>query len=766
MRILTRYIFKEMFAHCLLGLLVFTFVLYVRPLSQVLEIVASRNLPLTQDIFIFALVLPRILVITIPMAVLLGTLIGLSRMAGDSETIAIRATGIGKGQFVRPVLLFALCGWAMTSWMSLFLAPAAMRTLEHSEASLAATQASYEIKPRVFIEQFPHILLYLKDITSSSTQWRGVFIVDRSQHNEVKVTLAKSGNLIDENGSGRMELYLENGATHEFDPRHAQQYTVTSFDNWEIPIAEPGKRGAERVLPSMLSPWMLVKNMSNPKERRAAMVELNYRLALPIACLVLALVAVPIGLMSRKGGKAFGLMLSILLVFVYYVLMASGLNLAKEGRLNPIVGLWAANVIFAAAGLLMLRQSNRVRSGVDSLHSGLEQLGHALEYFHLGTGKRGAAEGGVTRRKFGGWAFQILDLYVLQSWVFYLAILLVTFTGIYVIFDFFQLLGDIVRNHIAPEIVLEYYWYLMPQIIYLMLPLSILVATLVSFGLFSKSNEITAIKSAGISLYRISVPILVGAGLLSGGMFLLGNNYLPATNQQQDALRNQIKGKPAQTMYRPDRQWIFGKSDKIYNYRFFDPDMNVFANLSVFEINSSDFRLKRRIYAARAFWEPHIRRWVLEDGWTRDFENGHITDYQPFAVRTFNELDEAPSYFKKEVKPSEQMSVLELRQYIRELKQSGFDVVRLSVALYRKFSYPLIAFVVTLIAIPFAFSTGSRGALAGIAISIGIAIVYWSVSSLFQAMGNLSQLPPAVAAWSPDVLFSLGGIYLLMRIKT
>jgi LPS export ABC transporter permease LptF/LPS export ABC transporter permease LptG len=766
MRILTRYIFKEMFAHCLLGLLVFTFVLYVRPLSQVLELVARRDLPMSQDIFLFVLVLPRIFVITIPMAILLGTLIGLSRMAGDSETIAIRATGIGKGQFVRPVLLFALCGWAMTSWMSLFLAPAAVRSLERSEASLAATQASYEIQPRVFIEQFPHLLMYLKDVASSSTQWRGVFIVDRSQSNEVKVTLAKSGSLVNEDGSGRMTLYLEKGATHDFDPQHRQQYTVTSFDNWEIPIAEPGQAGTQRVSPSMLPPLTLVRDLSTRGGRPAAMVELNYRLALPIACLVLALVAVPIGLMSRKGGKAFGLMLSILLVFVYYVLMASGLNLAKEGRLNPIIGLWMANVIFGVAGLIMLRQTNRVRTSVDSLHAGLEKIGHALERFHMGGRNRGARQDGVNRRTFGGRAFQILDVYVLRSWLFYLVILLVTFTGIYMIFDFFQLLGDIVRNQIAPPLVVEYYWYLTPQVVYLMLPLSILVATLVSLGLLSKSNEITAIKSAGISLYRISVPILLGAGVLSGGMFLLGNNYLPETNQQQDAIRNQIKGKPAQTMYRPDRQWIFGKSDKIYNYRFFDPDLNVFANLSVFEIDPTAFRLKRRIYAARAFWEPHIRRWVLEDGWARDFVDGRVTDYQPFAVHTFSEVDEAPSYFKKEVKPSEQMSVLELRRYIQGLKQSGFDVVRLSVAFYRKFSYPLIAFVVTLIAIPFSFSTGSRGALAGIALSIGIAIVYWSVSSLFEAMGNLSQLPPAVAAWSPDILFSLGGFYLLMRIKT
>lgn len=766
MRILTRYIFKEMFSHCLLGLLVFTFVLYVRPLSHVLELVARRSLPAPQIAYLFLLPLPSILVMTIPMAILLGTLIGLSRMAGDSEIIAIRATGIGKGQFVRPVLLFALCGWALTSWMSLFLSPAAVRSLERSEASLAANQASYEIQPRVFIEQFPHLLLYLKDVVSSTTRWEGVFIVDRSQKNEVSVTLAQSGRLVNEEGSGSVALYLENGATHQFDPQHQQQYAVTSFHNLEIPIVENKESSSQRLTPSMVSPLTLLTNLHTPNGRRAALVELNYRLALPIACLVLALVAVPIGLFSRKGGKAFGLMLSILLVFIYYVLMASGLNLAKEGRWNPIVGLWMANVVFGVAGLLMLRQSNRVKTGVDFLHSGLEKIGRMFERFHMG-GRKPAVEGNAVKRKRFGWrAFQILDLYVLKSWVFYLAILLVTFTGIYIIFDFFQLLGDVVRNHIAASLLLEYYWYLTPQIVYLMLPLSILVATLVCFGLLSKSNEVTAIKSAGISLYRISVPILVGAGVVSASMFLMGNNYLPETNQQQDAIRNQIKGKPAQTMYRPDRQWIFGKTDKIYNYRFFDPDLNVFANLSVFEIEPNAFQLKRRIYAARAFWEPHIKRWVLEDGWVRDFSDGRVTDYQPFSVHTFSELDETPSYFKKEVKPSEQMSALELRQYIHSLKQSGFDVVRLSVAFYRKFSYPLIAFVVTLIAIPFSFSTGSRGALAGIALSIGIAIVYWSISSLFEAMGNLSQLPPAVAAWSPDVLFALGGIYLLGRIKT
>jgi len=767
MRILTRYILKEILAHSLIGLAVFSFVLYLRPMGRVLEMVAQRNLPASHVISLFLLPLPSILVITIPVAVLVGTLIGLSRMSADGEAIAIQAAGIGRGQFLRPVLIFAVGGWLLATWMSLFLSPMALRKLQQIETSLAAAQANYQIRPRVFIEQFPHLLLYLKDIASSGGQWQGVFIADTSQQDKVKVTLAKSGRLVNENGGGRMELELAQGATHEFDPQHPRRYSVISFDETELPVENGASQAPGRISPSMLPPLTLLTTLKRVSGERAARVEINYRLALPIAALVLALVALPLGVMTRKGGKAFGLMLSILLVFIYYVLMAFGLSFARQGRLSPEIGLWMANAVFFLVGVFMFHRMGRVGSGLDYFHHRVARIGDSIEQFRdkkplLRRSKALSKAGRLIRGRF----FQILDLYVLESWLFYLAIMLVAFTGIYMIFDFFQLLGDIVRNHIPLEQILAYYWYLTPQVVYLMLPLCILVATLVSFSLLTKSNEIIAIKSAGISLYRISIPVLIAAGLLSGSMFILGNNYLPSTNQRQDALRNEVKGKPAQTMYKPGRQWIFGQENKIYNYRFFDPDQNVFANLSVFEIDPQNFNLRRRVYAARAFWEPHLQEWVLEDGWVRDFSNTRVQDYKPFAVGTFQELDEQPAYFKKEVKPSEQMSVLELRRYIQELKQSGFDVVRLSVAFYRKFSYPLIAFVVTLIAIPFSFATGRRGTLAGIAMSIGIAVIYWSVSSLFQAMGNLSQLPPAVAAWSPDVLFGLGGIYLLTHVKT
>jgi LPS export ABC transporter permease LptF/LPS export ABC transporter permease LptG len=772
MRILTRYILKEIFSYALIGLLVFTFVIFIHELGTLLELVVRHNVPLREMATLFLLPFPSILMMTIPMAVLVGTLIGLSRMAADGEVIAARASGMGLGWFVRPVMILAVTGWAVTLWMTLFISPQAMRKTSRMQTGLVASQVPYEIQPRVFIEKFQNLLLYIEDVKGSRSNWSGVFIADMTQHDQVKVTLSESGVLVNEAARNRFVMHLENGMTHEYDPKHPDEYSIASFTDTEIPLPVPGEAGGsaggERREPKYLSVTQLWRNLGVPTDRRASLVELHYRLALPVAAIVLALVGIPLGVSTRKGGKSVGMMLSILLVFVYYILFAFGWSFAKQGRISPTVGLWLANVLFAIAGIFMLSNVGHVGARLVFLQDAFDDLIKRWQHWRA---RRTHPHRPVVERaprQLGGRFLQILDIYVMRGWIFYFALLLVAFTGIYIIFDFFQVLGDVVRNQIPAHIVVGYYGYLLPQAAYLGLPLSILVATLVNFGLLTKTNQVTAIKSAGVSLYRLSVPVLAMAALLSGGMFLFADRVLPETNQRQNSYRNQIKGKPAQTFYRPDRQWIFGASDRsIYNYTFFDPDQNVFANLSVFEFDPITFHMTRRLYAKRAVWEDApIHGWILEEGWSRDFNSDRVTSYKTFAVQTFKELTEEPSYFKKEVKPSEQMSAIELRQYITDLSQSGFDVVRLYVQFYHKFSYPLMALVIALIGIPFSFTMGSKGALTGVAFSIGIAIVYWSTLSIFETMGNLSQLPPAMAAWSPDVLFGLAGTYLLIRIKT
>jgi lipopolysaccharide export LptBFGC system permease protein LptF len=158
------------------------------------------------------------------------------------------------------------------------------------------------------------------------------------------------------------------------------------------------------------------------------------------------------------------------------------------------------------------------------------------------------------------------------------------------IFNFFELLSDIVRNRIPLVTVGEYLANVTPYWLYLFTPLCVLLAVLVTFGLMQKSNEITAMKASGVSIYRAVLPVLVISGLLAGALFLMEESYLPYANKRQETLRNTIKEKPAQTYLRPDRKWIFGEHNTIYYYEFFDPDREQFGSISAFEFEPKSFR--------------------------------------------------------------------------------------------------------------------------------------------------------------------------------
>jgi LPS export ABC transporter permease LptG len=363
----------------------------------------------------------------------------------------------------------------------------------------------------------------------------------------------------------------------------------------------------------------------------------------------------------------------------------------------------------------------------------------------------------------------LLDDYVMREYATNFGLVLSAFSILFIIFTFFELIGDIIRNRTPLVTVGDYLINLIPFIVYQVTPLCALVAVLITFGSLSKTSEITAMKATGTSLYRIVTPVLITTLLISIGLFAFDEFYLPAANRRQEALRSVIKDKPARTFLRPDRNWISGQTNnagdpaRIFYYQYFDANKNAFANLTVFEFEPNSFILRRRIFAASTHWDDQTNRWIFENGWERTFSGDTIASYHPFTVTTFNEIHEQPAYFKKEDRPSQEMSYNELSAYIADLKQSGFDTKRLSVQLNKKIAYPLITLVMAILAIPFSLSMGKRGSLAGIAIAIGLAIAYQVIAGLFEAMGNVNTLPAMLAAWTPDLLFALAGTYLLLR---
>ena len=797
MRILSRTIFREISVSATLGVILFTGVLFFQRATPLFEYLVRGAGSRRMLAYLFALVLPQALPLSIPLGVLVGTLITLSRMSADSEITAMRASGVSGRRVLPPIVTFGILAMLAASAASLWLTPWAIREQYRVLNQLIAGQLTAEVQPRVFAEQFPNKILYIADVAQgsqakpgSAVRWRRVFVADitppekrppgTERGDNPQITLASEAIVATDAVQDRLQLSLRNGSTYETG-KEVTDYRVTAFPTGEqnLQAQKPGEvRVSRAVIETDTIPLYKLAYGTPDLEavrRTDARIELNERFALPFACVLLALAAVPLGITSRRAGKSSAIVLTVGLAFLYYMGLISLIKLATQGTLPAGIAIWIPNGLFALFGLVMMV---RLEAPGD-----LDVVGKVIRW------TRGARPAQVhlpsvslpevldrfqprdLARKIN-WRLPLLpgvvDSYVLSEFLFYFALWLVSFVMMTHVFTFFELLSDIIKNRIPMSHVLTYHVFLTPRLIYDFTPISVLVAVLVVFGVLTKNNEVTAFKACGVSAYRLSAPILIAGTVMSGSLFAFDHYWVPEADRRQDAIRAEIKGRPAQTFLRPDRRWIYGLHDRVFYYRYFDQAERVMSGVNVYEIDPVRFRLKRHIFAERARWEPMLEKWVFQNGWSREMDgnNVRVFDQFPGSTRTFDDLEETPDYFVKEVRQSRQMNFRELQAYIAGLQESGFDTVALQVQFYKKFSVPLFALIMAMISIPFAFVAGNRGAMAGVGISILIWIAYWTVGRVFEQMGNLNQLPAEMAAWSPDVVFGLVGMYFLVRMRT
>ena len=798
MRILFRYILREVVVSSLIGTLLFTFVLFLRAVGPLIELLIRPSGSSSDVVQLFLLAVVQTLRFTIPIGVLIGVLVGLGRMSSDGEIIALRAAGVPGSRCVPPIAVLATLGVLLCAATTLYFNPIALQETRRIGETLKISQATAEIQPRVFIESFPNRVLYVQDVIPGPiVRWKGIFIADErapedrgsfggvnAAVNGPRITVAEEAIVVPRPEQDRLQLHLPHGLTFE------QSYDAAQFQTSEFYDSDQVLETTPTVLKQSSQPFAhmptqdLIVRANAGEDQLDASIELHQRLALPFACFVLPMVGIPLAISSKSSGKSVGIVFSLVLVFVYYMIQLGGIALAKEQLLAVIPAMWLANVSFGAVGAILLLQldaPNRRDIAATILNqlswvpgllrrdeesSSPETQPPAVQTNGAvrppGTGKLPV----FTRASAGSApAFRVVDQYVLRSFLLYLAVLVASFVMIWFVFSFFELLNDMLARE-KMGLFVAYMYYLTPFLIYETMPLSVLVGTLVCFGILAKHNELTAFKACGISLYRLAAPILVTALMISGSLFALDYYYLPETNRRQDAIRDEIKGRPVRTFVNPDRRWTFGKKDRIFYHSFFDSEEQVLATANVFDFESEQFRLKRQISAERARWDQQHCTWVFENGWVREFDGNRPTSFETFEARAFPDLDEEPSYFLKEERQHQQMNWRELRAYISDLTQSGFDTVRLRVQLHKKLAFPLFAISMAVLAIPFSLVAGHRGALTGVALSIGLAITYYAINALFEQLGRASQLTPVIAAWAPSAIFGLAGMYLFLRVRS
>jgi LPS export ABC transporter permease LptG/LPS export ABC transporter permease LptF len=771
MRLISRSILRELLAPFLLGLAAYTFLLLLRTIFQMTEFVVRRSASAGEVGKLLVLSLPWMLVLTLPMAFLLAVLVGVGRLSGDSELLAIRASGVGPWAIYRPVLGAAAVLSAGVFAFYNFVLPPANDALIRSMARVAATSVVNLLQPRTFREIRDGDTLFFDHIGQDGRSFEGVILSLSARDNEPlsNLILARRGSLTVE--GDRLWLDLYESEVHEVDPTDPRRYRVNRNASQRILFTEDifsrqreGVRYDKALRAQSLMELLETERRerasspAQPRRLRQVRVEIHKKLALPLACFVFAFVGVPLAETSRRGGRGSGFAISILVLVVYYLLLTAGETWAEDGRLPPGLAIWMPNLLLLALGALLFRRR------------GLESPARRFRLPWRRPAIPGAAEPTLREGERRAWLEGLLrfpatlDRYVLARFFRMLALVLASVLVISLIFDYVERVDEILRNKPPGAVVAGYYRNFVIGIAVEVLPLVVLLATLIGLGGLSKTSEDTAFKASGVSLSRIGAPVVVAAAIGAVLVFWISESFLPYAKRLELRYRNVIYGRPADFSKREagtNRQWHYGTDGRIWHRAASSPAGGILAQPTVLEFDSQ-MRLRHRTAAREASWSG--RDWTLRQGWDRDFGPAGETSYRTFLQEGV--AGDPPLSLAREGRTPAEMPLRELHAYSRRLKESGYPTEGLETAVFAKVARPLMLPLMALLGVPFAFKVGRRGALAGIGIGLALGMAFLVLSTLFTKFGDVGALPPLLAAWAPNVLFATAAAYMTLRMET
>ena len=367
----------------------------------------------------------------------------------------------------------------------------------------------------------------------------------------------------------------------------------------------------------------------------------------------------------------------------------------------------------------------------------------------------------VQRREWRG--MKIINRYIAREFLKLLFLWAASFFLIFFVVELFERINTIIVNKAPLYLILEYFLYQIPPFLTQTLPFATLLAALITLGVLARNNEIVAMKAHGISAYRIMFPLLILAAAVTAFIFLLNETIVPyATRKATYVWSVKIKKEEERAFFELNKIWYRG-DNVIYNIRLLEPKQNILKGVTIYHFDDA-FTLRQRTDAQEARWNGN--------GWT--FYQVAIRNFPPSGevlTEIYDEKDipipEKPEDFKKGMQNPNEMTYLELQEYVERLRMEGYDSTRYVVDLHRKLSFPFLTLIMILMGSPLALaaSQGRGGGISqGVGISLVIGFVYWVVFAISAALGHAGTLPPFIAAWAPNVFFGLIGGFILESI--
>ena len=504
-------------------------------------------------------------------------------------------------------------------------------------------------------------------------------------------------------------------------------------------------------------------------------VEIHKKYAIPAACLVFAVVGVPLGIRAHRGGRWAAFVVLLPIVLFYYVFLTVGETLGDSRRIPPWVAMWTPNLVVGALGLYLLWANVRERPlpFVAARQRMLAALAHGLRRLRW----RRAAPGPVGRRPVRrvhriarSNAVNIVDRYLSREFLTFFLYGLALTAVVVIVGDLMTTLDRYIRQKPPVWFIVEHFIYRTPPFVYQGLHIVVLMSTILLFLNLSRSHELTALKAGGVSLYRVSLPVFGLAVLVTLGALAFQEILLPVLNQKgQEVDESKIKRRALPHLQKRSQIWYRGREggageSRIYHIELLDPASQEMSRTSVVELDH-DFSIHRRWDSRVMRWRESDQSWELRDGVLREFERG-----QPDRVQAYQELPlklpERFADFAQVPRAPDVMNYVELREYISRLQEGGYKVGKYLVDLYAKLSYPFAHIIMALVGIPFALQSPRGGRVIGVALCLALGLTYFVVHSAALALARTEVLPPIVAAWSANFLFASLGLFLYLRART
>jgi LPS export ABC transporter permease LptF/LPS export ABC transporter permease LptG len=771
-RIIDRYVLRELLPPFAMGVAVFTFFLVIDRIYHLTDLVITKGVPFPLVLALLGFTLPSFLALTLPMALLVAVLIVGGRLASDAEVTALKALGVSPLRLLRPFLAAGLVVSLLAALLTLWLAPLGNRAFQQQLFKILQSRAATGLKERIFSASFGQFTIYVQEISASQVAMKGLLVSDERNPDVSRVIIAREGRLLTDEEQGRITLRFLDGQITETDVADGRRSRFTDFSLYDmnLPLESPLTGSSPKEKPERDLPTSALRGEARTLAAQGQLaapyyVELHKRLALPAAALVFVLVGFPLGIRGhhRSGsGRGIALAASLGIVVAYYIIFTSLESPALRGRIPAAFAMWFPNALFLTTGLgLMWATTAGLPTGwthwLWRVRDGLRARIPTVPFLR---GRTGATEGSGRRRA----STFIIDRYLLREYVKLLGIGLGICTVLFVVVDLVQTLDRFLRVKPSMIHILQHFVYRLPGALYDGLPIVVLMATVFLFLALTRAHELDALKAAGVSLYRVSVPVLLFAAALSLAAGLFQETTLPTINAWADEVdRVKIKGGLPRHLQKRNQLWYRSSETRFWRMELLDPVDRSIDGLLVLELDAN-FQLVSRLDARKARFTP--AGWELSGGVVRQVVKGatmesHVSD------RLTLQMPEHIEDFTVVQKPPEIMSYRELRAYVLKLQEAGHRTAKYIVELYSKLAFPLVHLIMALVAIPFALiSPRSGGRALGIAIAIVISVGYWLVHYMALAFAKADLLPPFLAAWTANIVFLGLGTALFLRART